>query len=150
MTTSPGHAAAYLARLVEGRSARRLAPRISTTSVDANLGAARERQDAHHVVRQREPQGDGRDLGQAPDRELAQAAVAGLGVGIFRRRRSLLVDRARWRAGYALALGGDRRAVVGARLMTVAVLVLGHRHVGGRAGRVQGRDVGQAGIAAVR
>jgi hypothetical protein len=38
MTTSPGHAAAHLARLVEGRSARRLAPRISTTSVDANAG----------------------------------------------------------------------------------------------------------------
>jgi hypothetical protein len=29
-------AAAHLARLVDGRSARRLAPRISTTSVDAN------------------------------------------------------------------------------------------------------------------
>src|SRR5687767_6556531 len=36
MTTSPGHPAAHLARLAEGRSARRLAPRISTTSVDAN------------------------------------------------------------------------------------------------------------------
>jgi hypothetical protein len=32
------HAAAHLARLAEGRSARRLAPRIFTTSVDANSG----------------------------------------------------------------------------------------------------------------
>jgi hypothetical protein len=37
MTTSPGDTAAHLARLVVGRSARRLAPRISTTSKDANL-----------------------------------------------------------------------------------------------------------------
>src|SRR5687768_15471879 len=36
MTTLPGHAAAHLARLAQGRSARRLPPRISTTSVYAN------------------------------------------------------------------------------------------------------------------
>jgi hypothetical protein len=36
------YAAAHLARLVEGRSARRLAPRISTTSVDANIDVATE------------------------------------------------------------------------------------------------------------
>jgi hypothetical protein len=37
MTTSPGDTAAHLARLVVGRSARRLAPRISTTSKDADI-----------------------------------------------------------------------------------------------------------------
>ncbi len=43
MTTSHGHPAAHLAKLAEGRSARRLTPRISTTSVDANAQTARRR-----------------------------------------------------------------------------------------------------------
>src|SRR5512135_2707378 len=74
---------------------------------------------AHHVVRNRIPQGDRLHLLQAPHQQPHQAPIAGLRVDALRRRGAFLVDLLGRLRGHPRTPLGDRRAVPVMRSITI-------------------------------
>ena len=93
------------------------------------FSAGLESPDAGHVVGEGEPEGNGFGLDRAADGELAEAAVARLGVGAFGGGCPLLVDGAGRVGAHARAPGRDPRWITGSWHMAVALRVAwpGHR-----------------------
>ena len=124
---------------------------IADLAADRVASGRQQAPGADHVVRECVPQDDGADLVEAAHDELPQPAIACLGIGTFRSRRALPVDRLGRLAAHAFAPPGDRRRVAQLRCVPLARRVARrrHRHIRGHAGRRQRRDVVQFGVAAI-